>query len=768
MAKFRRVRHRARRSSDAYDRYYRSPANGRRRRSLSERWHDIPAETKRAVWGVVALAIGLTALLTLVGWSGPAGVTVQRYLAQGFGAARWLFPLVLLVVGYLLLRTDPALGIVIRTLGGLLFLVASAGVAHLGVAAQGIAAAWAGNGGGLVGFAVTRLLVPYLGVAGSAVLLVAAVLIGGLLATHTSFVQLLALMRRGWELVLRLRSFMVRRRVRQLERERQRTLPQASPPASFNPREVPVILEMQGGEVHADAVAEEKPSSGTATKTHRRPLPRRIDIPLTLLNGTAGEPTSGDIKANQYLIGKTFQNFGIAAEMGEVNIGPTVTQYTLKPGDGVKLSRLVGLSDNLALALAAHPIRIEAPIPGRSLVGIEVPNQTTAVVPLREVLDSQEFRHRRSPLMVALGKDVNGKPWLADLAQMPHLLIAGSTGSGKSVCINALILSLLFQNGPGALKFIMVDPKRVELPMYNGIPHLITPVITDVKKTIRALQWTIHEMEQRFDRLAAAHRRDIAAYNQTAAEPLPYLVVAIDELADLMAAAGPQIEGSIIRLAQMSRAVGIHLVIATQRPSVDVLTGLIKANVTTRIAFSVASLVDSRTILDMGGAEKLLGRGDMLYLSAEIQKPKRLQGAYATDTEIKSVIEYLKAQTEPEYLEEVTEVTERSVHDAGEFSALAGEDEGSGDPLLGPATDVIVRAKKASASLLQRRLKVGYARAARILDLLEERGVVGPADGAKPREVLLSHPAEGATMDDVAEPITDGSPDEGAKPPPIG
>ncbi len=762
----RRFRHRrSHRATNAYERYYR-PASARRRRSFGDRWAALPAETKRTIAGVIVIALGLTAGLALFGFAGPASGTISRILAQGVGVARWLVPVLLILLGVWFLRADASGGLLSRGLGGVLVLVGVAGIAHLPIAGRVTAGAMAGAGGGFLGLGVAGFLVRALGIWGSAVVLFAVAVIGTLLFFHTSFAQLRTAVARATALVQALRQALVRRRVRKLQAVRGLTPP---PPTTFSPRDVPVPMDVEGADVIAETADEDDDAAGdeltaqTAKPKRRRPLPVKLDIPLHLLTGQAGKPTSGDLKANQYLIAKTFVNFGIAVEMGEVNIGPTVTQYTLKPADGVKLSRVVGLSDNLALALAAHPIRIEAPIPGRSLVGIEVPNQTAAIVPLREVLDSDEFRHRQSALMVALGKDVKGKPWLADLAKMPHLLIAGSTGSGKSVAINTLIISLLFQNGPGALKFILVDPKRVELPIYTGIPHLLTPVITDVKRTVSALKWTIHEMERRFDLLSAVHRRDIAAYNLGATEPLPYLVLVIDELADLMAAAGPEIEGSIIRLAQMSRAVGIHLVIATQRPSVDVLTGLIKANITTRIAFSVASLVDSRTILDMGGAEKLLGRGDMLYLSAEIQKPKRLQGAYAADSEIKNVIEHLKAQAEPEYLEEVTRRPEQA---ESEFTA-AGEDGEDSDPLLGPATDVIVRAGKASASLLQRRLKVGYARAARILDLLEERGVVGPADGAKPRDVLLPRSPENVTLGDEGSLDPRDSSGSGADEPPV-
>lgn len=742
----------------AYDRYYRAEPI-RRRRTLVQRLSQIPPETRRGIASVIVLGIAATMLLALLGLAGPVSGSMQNILSQGFGATRWVTTILLIILGYQLAR-PPAKGWpLLRWIGALLIIAGCAGLFHLRFLREGAAAAARGAGGGWTGFGVTWWLQQYLSVWTSAVALIVAALAGALLFFNTSIAQVIAAVKIVFAWISKMRQAIIRRRARKLQALRSTSAPPPSP-VVFQSRELPVPLEVEDSDRSPDADDADASAASAAVAPKRRRAPRKIDLPLTLLSGQAGSPTSGDIKANQYLIEKTFKNFGIDVEMGEVSVGPTVTQYTFKPAEGVKLSRIVSLSDNLALALAAHPIRIEAPIPGRSLVGIEVPNQTAAIVPLRDVLDSPEFRNRPSNLMVALGTDVKGKPWLADIAKMPHLMIAGATGSGKSVCINALILSLLFQNGPDDLKFILVDPKRVELPIYNGIPHLITPVITDVKKTVRALQWAIHEMERRFDVLSTSHHRDIGSYNRALPDRLPYIIVVIDELADLMAAAGPAIEGSIIRLAQMSRAVGIHLVIATQRPSVDVLTGLIKANVTTRLAFSVASLVDSRTILDMSGAEKLLGRGDMLYLSAEIAKPKRLQGAYAADVEIKRVIMHLKEQAEPEYDAGVVEAPES--RENGEiFSGGYGAEDENSDTLLGEATDVIVRAGKASASLLQRRLRVGYARAARILDLLEQRGVVGPADGAKPREVLLRRDATDATIEHEATESADDVADTG-------
>jgi len=504
-------------------------------------------------------------------------------------------------------------------------------------------------------------------------------------------------------------------------------------------------------EEEEEAVAETSESlSGLGSGKSPRFKPVNIDLPLTLLMASTGKPTSGDIDANRELIKHTLENFGISVEMGDVSVGPTVTQYTLKPDSGVKLSAITSLSNDLALALAAHPIRIEAPIPGRPLVGIEVPNKAVARVHLREILESDGFMKRTSNLALALGKDVTGLPWVVDLERMPHLLVAGSTGSGKSVALNGIILSLLYQNNPADLKFILVDPKRVEFSIYQHMPHLLTPIITEVPATVNALKWLLGEMDRRFSLLAEAGHRNIQTYNQKEEERLSYIILVIDELADLMVAAGSEVEGAIIRLAQMSRAVGIHLILATQRPSVDVITGLIKANITARIAFSVASLTDSRTILDTAGAEKLLGRGDLLYVSAEVTKSKRLQGAFVGDDEIREVVHFLKNKATPEY---VTEIAEKKGRGAGGF------DDEPDDPLYADAEDLVLTTRKASASFLQRRMKVGYARAARLLDILEARGVIGPGDGAKPRDVLI-RPDERDILDSTQPEIDNADENE--------
>lgn len=462
--------------------------------------------------------------------------------------------------------------------------------------------------------------------------------------------------------------------------------------------------------------------------------------PATIFDNDSSRPQAGDIRTNAKIIQRTLHNFGIPVEMGEVHVGPTVTRYTLKPAQGIKLSRIVALQNDLALALAAHPLRIEAPIPGQALVGIEVPNHSAARVRLGGLVGLAPFKDARSPLVFPLGRDVMGEAVFADLARMPHLLVAGATGSGKSIFIHGLLLSLIFKNQPRVLRLILIDPKRVELSQYRDIPYLLTPVITEGKRSVQALRWAIGEMERRYDVLLEAKSRDILSYNEKlppdAEGRLPFIVIVIDELADLMAAYGREIEGSIVKLAQMARATGIHLVVSTQRPSVEVITGLIKANITSRVAFQVASQVDSRTILDTAGAEKLLGSGDMLFLAPESSKPRRIQAPLVSEAEVKRLAEYVRKAADRQGMEEEIQPISEELF-APQETTLADEALEYEDALYPDAYRVVVEAKKASASLLQRRLKIGYARAARLLDIMEAKGLIGPADGAKPREVFV-------------------------------
>jgi len=487
---------------------------------------------------------------------------------------------------------------------------------------------------------------------------------------------------------------------------------------------------------------------------------------MDLLEKKQSPADAGDVQQNALIIKNTLSEFNIDVEMEGANIGPKVTQFTLRPPSGVKLTRITALETNIALNLAAQSLRIEAPIPGQKAVGIEVPNRKAADVRLYSVLNSRQWKATREPLSFAIGKDISGEAVIGELNGMPHLLIAGQTGSGKSVMINTLLTSMLYHNSPSEMKLILVDPKQVEMAPYEGIPHLLTPVITEPDKTISALKWAVNEMQRRYTLLAEHKVKDIKVYNQKIASAgkkvsiedengvlqdhengaMPYIVIVIDELADLMMVAARDVEALIVRLAQKARAVGIHLVLATQRPSVDVITGLIKANIPARIAFTVASQVDSRTILDQVGAEKLLGQGDMLLLTPSMSKPKRIQGAWVTDQEVTKITNHLQMQSPPQYN---NEVVSQPVHLNGRGGVVMDFASSNDDDLYKDAVRVVIDSGKASASLLQRRLRVGYARAARLIENMEDQGLIGPADGARPREVLISSMDELGSSDNL-------------------
>jgi len=677
-------------------------------------------DAKRGVVVIFFIAAGLLSFLSLLALAGRVGEYIYLTLGIFIGWTKFVFPFLLIIYGYVLLRDEKYSLTASNYIGMLLALLSFNGLLHITYDLSELVEVSAlGLGGGFVGLVLNYPLQFVMGKIATTVVLIALFFIGLLLTFNTSIKNLiltnpaLEFLKKPFGIFLGRRDFESEEDEGEEDEEEER----ARSKISFG-------LSGRKRDDDEQEVEEAERFPGKNIK---------IDLPLDLLNQKGGKPTSGDTKLGMEKIQKTLENFGIEVQMEDVSVGPTVTQYTLKPSEGIKLSKITALNNDLALALAAHPLRIEAPIPGKSLVGIEVPNKKTALVGLRELLEAKEFINRKSHLTLTLGKDVSGKTWVYPLEKMPHLLVAGATGSGKSVCLNTIILSLLYQNNPDTLRFILVDPKRVEFPIYNGTPHLLSQVITDVTKTVNSLRWAITEMDRRFDLLSKSNKRNIESYNKSHPdEKLPYLVIIIDELADLMVVASAEVEACIIRLTQMARAIGIHLIVATQRPSVDVITGLVKANIPARIAFSVASQMDSRTILDTAGADKLLGKGDMLFQTADLSKPRRIQGAFVSDDEIKRIVNFLKkAGGEPEYNEEITEKTKAAT--SFDFKESDNEDE-----LYDDAKEVVVRAGKASASLLQRRLRIGYARAARLIDLLEDRGVVGPPDGARPREVLVS------------------------------
>ena len=705
------------------------------------------------------LAIAAIAALSLLGLADPFGFYLGTGLRLAFGRVHWVFPLILLCASYSVLRgyNSSQRGwarIMFQVLSSFGMLCAISGLFHVFADQSSVMSnIRQGGAGGYVGFAVGYPLYRFWGLSASAIILASIILIFLFIIFDRAVIAFFVFLQGALKTALASRMRFSKWHSRSSEQSENISTPQfvqeiETKESAFKDKNAQLEEGAKEGESEAvkvpffrRALMNRKGNGAVQADAHESHAlvprtARKIDLPLNLLYTTSDKPTPGNLKQNKEIIKETLASFHIPVEMGDVHIGPTVTQYCLLPLRGVKLARIVALQRDLSLALAARHLRIEAPIPGKSLVGIEIPNETSAIVSLHEILSSAIFKNRDSSLSLALGKDVSGHPHIASIETMPHVLIAGATGAGKSVMINAIIVSLLYQNSPDDLKLILVDPKRVELSIYNDIPHLLTPVVVDIKKIINALRWCVSEMERRYELLSEYHKRNIASYNKTAEEKLPYIVFIIDEMADLMSSAGKDVEALVVRLAQMSRAVGIHLVLATQRPSVDVITGLIKANMPFRIAFAVASQIDSRTILDISGAEKLLGRGDMLYLGADLGKPRRLQAPFVSEEEVKNVVRRLKEQALPEY---VLEVTQKHSYSEGLGVPVYGDFLQGGetdDDLYEQAREIVVKYQKASASMLQRYLRVGYARAARLIDLLENRGVIGAGDGAKPREVL--------------------------------
>lgn len=704
---------------------------------------DLERHVMREIWAVCYLALGFLLFLSIYGQLGTVGDMLNSGLRPVFGWGVYVIPVLAFLISLTLFLSQKVHFGLGKLFGVAILLASILGIFHLSIPIDDLyATAAAGSHGGYIGFVSNFFLRAFLqiGELGSAVIFIALLLISVLMTFEVSLVKAVAYLK-------------------PFNREREVIEGKKSEPRVHRPVELDDMEDIEIIKPVFEAPMSYRPSAPDAFSDPEVTI-KRVDIgevkslkrkktasslewefpPLDLLDLSRSKIETKDsfLKDSAEKIRQKLDQFGIQVSMHDVHVGPTVVQYTLKPAEGVKLSKITALKSDLALALAAEAIRIEAPIPGKSLVGIEVPVEKRNIVHLRGMLESPEFKKGKSKLKLPIGRSVNGTAIIDDLATMPHLLIAGATGAGKSVGINSMLLALLYQNSPADLKLIIIDPKRVEMDAYNAIPHLLTPVITDVDKAATALRWAVSEMTRRYKLLQGAKHRNIEEYNSDPKidEKLPKIIILVDELADMMMAASKEVEASICRVAQMARAIGMHLIVATQRPSVDVITGLIKANIPGRIAYSVASGVDSRTILDAVGAEDLLGAGDMLYLPGNMSKPMRVQGTYASSDEIKRVTDRVKLTMEPDYDGDITSPATAAQKLTGvPDSKLVSED--GNDPLYNQAVTVVKDNRKASASLLQRRLQVGYARAARLLDEMEENGLIGPVEGAKPRKVFV-------------------------------
>lgn len=708
---------------------------------------DLTPQARQAIAAVLIGVFGVFFLFSLLDYAGMAGKYVAIALRYLFGTGAWLLPLASLFYVITILRPKDGERVSFsKVIGISLALLSTLSLLEL----------YKVDLGGMVGLILTVPLTYLFGTVVTGVLLGAFILIGVFLVFNTG---------------LQLPRFGKPKTDDDLPLDE---LDEILPEEELPPETTPLPEEVKAEEkIEKKGIVEkvsEKITGGSDNIVVQNFSGHYIPPPLSLLNKDKGKAMAGDVKANSLIIKRTLKEFAINVEMDAVESGPAITRYSLKPAQGVRISRIVALSQELQLALKASTIRIEAPIPGKSLVGIEVPNAVRSTVGLASILKNPEYTDSKKPLLVALGKDVAGGVHFANIARMPHALIAGTTGSGKSVTIHNIIVSLLFRNSPEQLRFILVDPKRVELTLYNGIPHLLTPVITEPKKALKSLTWAVNEMARRYDILQAEGIQGLDIYHSNVyqkakkaweekgspeeekdnlPEPLPYIVIILDELNDLMQAYPRELEALIVRLAQMSRAVGIHLLLATQRPSVNVITGTIKANVPTRIALNVASQIDSRTIIDQMGAEKLLGQGDMLYLSSDSPRLTRIQSAFISGDEIKNVVSYLKSQ---DLLPDTIDLETQKEGSANSFMAsLSGSDDEAGDDLFEDAKLAVMEAGKASTSYLQRKLRIGYSRAARLMDLLEEQGVIGPQDGSRPREVIIGNNPETDSSEEGTE-----------------
>ncbi len=702
----------------------------------------VSKETKKSVTGILLIGISLILFLAAFNAAGPAGAFAYGLLDKLLGVGYYLIPLVFLGVGILFLVSHEKkfFGVVFAGMFG--FIISGLGLIDVLFTGK---AGWLGKVVGLI-------QVPF-GYAAAIILLLTLVVVCLMITLNAS---------------VNLRKLKMPWRDNEEDEDSEDeddelededlVVTGADEPKPKRKWLAPAEEAVKGAKPAMSADIDVKLAEAPLISMGRGKLKEHANYiapPLSLLTSTVDKATPGDIKASANIIKRTLESFGVPVEMGEVNVGPKVTRFTLKPAEGVKLTRITALQQDLALTLAAPSLRIEAPIPGKSLVGIEVPNKTVATVHLGSMLTYPDFTNG-GPLVFPIGRDVTGEGIFGNIEKLPHLLVAGTTGSGKSIFIHSLIIPLLYKNSPEQLKMILIDPKKVELSIYEGIPHLIAPVITESKKSIAVFRWAVSEMDRRYEVFMKAGARDIRSYNKSNKDnALPFVMIVIDEMADLMSTFGKEIEASIVRLAQMARATGIHLVLATQRPSVNVVTGLIKANIQARVALQVASQIDSRTILDMAGAEKLLGKGDLLFISNDFSKPKRIQSPFVAEEEIREVVKFIRehnevlAPTETEQESKaLTNAMAATQQAPGVAEAKSGDifddyagTNGSGnddeDEMLTQAIQVVKEAKKASASLLQRRLGVGYARAARLLDIMEAKGMIGAGDGAKPREVFI-------------------------------
>ncbi|MBP7760607.1 DNA translocase FtsK 4TM domain-containing protein [Candidatus Saccharibacteria bacterium] len=705
--------------------------------------HAVPDGFWRQTWAVVLVVL---ALLLIVGMFGAGGPLLDWLLGVSktlFGIATYILPLLFVFIAVSTFRAEENRLAAVVKFASLLLVIWLSGLFGIFMTdPDSSELAQTGAGGGLAGWLINQAMLTLVNSSVASFIYIVLILITLLFVLAVppkSLIDFFAgLFRRDID-PTRDGNAAIAERANAFD---------SKPVGEFKLNEgVPTVMSSDKGALSSlknsykqDKAAEERAALTSASDPD-------WEVPsVDLLEKKQSPADAGDVKHNAQIIKDTLSEFSIDVEMEGANIGPKVTQYTLKPPSGVKLNRISALETNIALNLAAQALRIEAPIPGQRAVGIEVPNRKAADVRLYGILTSKQWGSAVEPLSFAIGKDIAGDAVVGELNKMPHLLIAGQTGSGKSVMINTLLSSLLYRNSPADMRLILVDPKQVEMTPYADIPHLLTPIITEPEKTISALKWAVNEMERRYTLLAEERVRDIKSYNsKKPEEPMPYIVIVIDELADLMMIAARDVEALIVRLAQKARAVGVHLVLATQRPSVDVITGLIKANIPARIAFTVASQVDSRTILDQIGAEKLLGQGDMLLLTPSMSKPKRIQGAWVTDDEVNKITDHLRMQRPPQYDDEIVA---QPVQLNGKGGVVMDFDGGDSDDMFRDAVRVVIESRKASTSLLQRKLRIGYGRAARIIEEMEEQGIIGAADGARPREVLISSLADLGGGDD--------------------